>query len=150
MTSWRSRLRDIVKSKGSTKEERTGEQSKSARARRLEAFFDHTVLPAFRSLQRELEQSDPDVKAEIDREPYQITLSVLRNDEREFFYTVREVRYHEKTFAFPQIVRRSESKEQLVQVAVPGKDRKARKPEDFSREGIIDDFLRRYEKCLGS
>ena len=150
MTSWRSRLREIVKTKGAAKEESSGERSKSARAKRLDEFFEHTVHPAFRSLQRELAQSHPDVKAEIEREPYQMTLSVLRNDEREFFYTVREVRYHEKTFAFPQIVRRSESKAQLVQVVIPGKNRKARKPEAFSREGIIDDFLCQYENCLGS
>ena len=148
MTSWRSRLRDIAKSKGSAKEGKTGEQSKSARAKRLDDFFEHTVLPAFRSLQRELEQIRPNVKAEIEREPYQMTLSVLRDDEREFFYIIREVRYHEKTFAFPQIVRQSEPKTQLVQVSIPGKNRKARRPKAFSREGIIDDFLCHYENCL--
>lgn len=150
MTSWRSRLREIVKSKGAAKDGPSGEESKSARAKRLDDFLEHTVLPAFQSLQRELEQSHPNVKAEIERQPYQLTLSVLRNEEREFFYTVREVRYHEKTFAFPQIVRQGEPKAQLVQVAIPGKNRKARKPEEFTRDGIIDDFLCEYEDCLAN
>ncbi len=149
MNNWKRRLQDLVtkKQEGGGKEEGGG--SKEERRRRLDSFFNETVIPAFRDIEGQLEGSHPDVQARVDREPYQVTLSVYRNDEREFYYTIREVRQHARTFAFPQIVRRSETKDWRVQVVLPGKERKVRNPQEFTRKGLIDDFLREYEQCPG-
>ncbi len=149
MNSWKSKLQDLVTRKQSVAKEGAGRESKEERRRRLDAFFDRTVLPAFRELERELSASHPGVAARIDREPYQVTLSVYRNDSREFYYTVREARLHRDMFAFPQIVRPREPKEWRVQVVMPGKERKPREPRTFTKEGLIDDFLAQYAKCPG-
>ncbi len=151
MGTWKSKLQNLVTSKQRRiqKKEEEGDKSKEERRKRLDHFFDSIVLPAFRELERELRGSHPHVQARIDREPYQVTLSVYHDDEREFYYTIREVRHHGKTFAFPQIVRPDEPKDWRVQVVLPGKERKIRNPKEFTKEGLIDDFLSNYEKCPG-
>lgn len=149
MNNWKRRLQELVTKKQEGGGEQGGRESKEQRRRRLDSFFNQTVLPAFREIERQIEGSHPDVQARIDREPYQVTLSVYRKDRREFYYTIREVRQHPKTFAFPQIVRRGESKDWRVQVVLPDKERKIRNPEEFTGEGLIDDFLTEYEQCPG-
>lgn len=149
MNSWKGKLQDLVTKKQGPGKEGSRHESKEERRRRLDAFFNEVVLPAFRELEQELRASHPDVVARIDREPYQITLSVYRNDSREFYYTVREVRLHRGMFAFPQIVSPGEHKEWRVQVVMPGKECKPRDPGTFTKEGLIEDFLDRYAKCPG-
>lgn len=146
MSDWRSKLKEIMEKKREASLPPSRGLSKALRQKKMDLFFRETVVPAFEELKKGIEENNGDVEVHVERETYQASIVINRRDRMEFFYTIRECRYHGKYFAFPQIVKPGESKVPKAEVITPQKRHPAKDIEEFTKEGIIDDFLSAYEK----
>ncbi|TVQ51864.1 MAG: BCCT family transporter [Phycisphaerales bacterium] len=144
--SWRDRLRAILKQSESRGVAST--QTDLERIRdQVNTLLDDTVIPAFKQIREELKSHGREVK--IEKHPYQAVLTVLKGGKEEFSYAVRGRAYHKLSFAFPQFDDRDESRILRAEVVLPSGPRPDYKAQQFSQEGIIQDFLSEYAKWRG-
>lgn len=117
-----------------------------ARAR-IESFIENTVLPAFEELSVELRKYGREV--EVNREPFMAVLTVFHDGREEYSYAVRGRAYHRFSFAFPE--HGPEDAPRILRAEIVQSSGKS--PDDrleqFTRDGIIKDFLAEYAKWMG-
>ncbi len=144
MSDWRDRLRDIMENVAPTRSEQEVRREKiESRRREIEHFIQNTVLPAFEEIRKELEKYGR--RAEIVPGRYKARLEVYHNDLEEFSYVVRGDVYHRLSFAWP--VQRSETEVDVARAVIqrPGGRGRAFKLDEYTKDGIIEDFLVHYK-----
>lgn len=143
MKNWRRQLRDIL-TRGSG---HSPDASLNEARRRVSAYFEEVVLPAFESLKEELAKHGREV--EIFRTPTQATLVVYYDGEEEFSYAVHAHAHHRMTFAFPEFPRGDEPRVYQVEVSPHEHPGERHEMTEFTRDDVIQDFLEEYGKWKG-
>lgn len=146
MTDWRERLKNIVKRAG-------GENTESmadihASRREIEQFLRETVIPAFEEVTTELRKHGRDARVEL--QPMVAVLHVIRGDDVEFSYAVRGSVYHRLSFAFPVLRDDDSIRIARAEIVRPGGISDEYRLQEFTRQGIINDFLEAYDQWLNS
>lgn len=144
--SWRSRLRSILQQSSETAGRRPNVDVDRIRSQ-VNQFLDEIVIPAFKEIREELVQHNREVS--IDKQPYQAVLTVRKDGKEEFSYAVRGRAYHKLSFAFPQFDDRDEPRLLRAEVLLPSGPRPEHKTNEFTKDGIIQDFLAEYAKWRG-
>ncbi|MCC5829350.1 MAG: BCCT family transporter [Phycisphaeraceae bacterium] len=151
--AWRERLRRIVTEGDFSPVEGTSGTATvpPAPAKRADvqdirktitAFIDETVVPAFREIEKELTKHKR--TARIEKRPYQVSITVFKDGEEEFSYAVRGRAFHKLSFAFPEFGPDDEPRILKAEVVVPSGTQGGYQLTEFTRQGIIDDFLNEY------
>ncbi len=87
---------------------------------------------------------------ELERHRYQATLYVYNRGDEEFYYTIRGRAYLGMRAAFPEIdTTRGGSVRPRAEVVLRAGYGGSYRLEEFTREGIIADFLSEYAKWIG-
>ncbi len=141
---WRGQLAAMVGRKESAEAQRMASVGKVRRE--VAAFMRDVVAPALREIATELERHGR--TAEIEINPYNATIAVLRGDEEEFTYAIRGRVYHPWTFAFPEMEAK-DNWQPRAEIVVRGGLHKQLSPRKVGKEDIIGDFLHEYAKWMG-
>ncbi len=141
---WRDRVATLL---GRRREIRPNPRLAEAR-QQVERFIEGLAAPTLEEVGRELKRHGRDV--ELERHRYQVSLFVYRDGDEEFSYTVRGRAYLGMRAAFPEIESSSVGKirpraEIVLRAGYGGSYRL----EEFTREGIIADFMSEYAKWIG-
>ncbi len=144
-SSWRERLQRIVRAE--SRAERRPSVNVNQIREQINEFLDETVIPAFKEIRTELQKHGRDVR--IEKHPYQAVITVRKAGKEEFSYAVRGRAYHKLSFAFPQFNDKDESRILRAEVVLPSGPRPDHKVNQFTREGIIKDFLDEYARWRG-
>lgn len=142
---WRAALRDLMTSADGRRGSPAADPHASAA--QVQAFLEHSVLPAFRDLKGELAHYGRE--AVIRRRGPQASISVLHEGAQEFLYAVRCHVYLRMRFAFPGHAGDGEPRHYTVEVFRRSGRRRSRALADPSRAGIIRDFLEQYARRAG-
>lgn len=140
---WRQQLSALM---GRTRERHENPYLRAAREH-LAAFIDELVAPTLEEIGRELRRQGRDV--ELERHRYQATLYVYRNGNEEFSYTVRGRAYLGLGAAFPEIDSSPRRIRPRAEIVLRSGLTESYRLEEFTREGIIADFLTEYAKWIG-
>ena len=142
--AWQDQLKSIIGSKPvATEDDTSVVQAREVMGR----FVEDTVLPAFRSLRKELQPLDRD--AVIERHHFHAVLSVMREGTQEFRYALRTRAYRQAHVAFPEFDGPDAPRILRVEIVAGGGAHRDYPLEDFTRDGIIQDFLHEYAKWMG-
>jgi len=148
MSDWKEKLKSLVESAPSDeKANQRAQERVNQKREEIMQFIQETVLPAFEDIKNELEQYQREV--EITPGKYKARLVVYINDSEEFSYVIRGDASHHMSFAWP-VIRPGEEDNEVARAEIqrPGGLRRAFKLAEFSREGIIDDFLEGYKNWV--
>ena len=139
MSGWTEKLRNLLR------EVDTQEVDQQPR-RRIVNYLSEVVIPAFEEVAGELQDLGRDV--EVEHGHRRASIRVVREGNEEFYYEVRVRPYREREFAFPVIsLRDGEGKTYRAEAFL--RDQPLKKDlTDFTREELIEDFLREYERHL--
>jgi len=142
---WRQHLSAIT----GRADERAGGADAGMLAARREAaeFIARTVVPAFRRISGELERRRRTVEVSADR--YSASLTVMRDGNEEFTYTVRSRAYHPWTFAFPEMEAEAEPWTARAEVILRGGLHKTLPMDTATQETVLQDVVREYAKWMG-
>lgn len=147
MSNWKEKLRGMMER---APENRSGHEASQRRLeeRRAEItdFIQQTVLPAFEQIRQELEKFDREV--EIVPGKYKGRMVVRKDGVEEFSYVIRGNAYHRMSFAWP--VLRSDDDNQVARAEIqrPGGLKQAFSLDEYTQEGIIEDFLDSYRNWV--
>jgi choline/glycine/proline betaine transport protein len=142
---WQDRLGGVIKAVG---ERRRVESSVERAEATVSSFIEETVLPAFKELGEQLEKHGREVRIEHDRR--EGTLIVLYGGEEEFAYAISGHVYRRSHAAFPKIPLPEERDlEEKAEVVLRTGRRREYQISQWTRQGIIDDFLESYVKWMG-
>lgn len=145
---WRDRLRRIVTDSEYEMPDKDRQRVDVKDIRQTVAgFMEETVIPAFRDIERELKKLGRTVT--IEKRPYQTSLTVFHNGQEEFSYAVRGRAFHKLSFAFPEFGGGDEPRILKAEVVLPSGPQSGFKMTEFTRQGIIDDFLGEYAHWRG-
>jgi hypothetical protein len=145
MPDWKSELKDITDE--SEKQTDKPENKKDMPQVRIDRFIEETVDPPFKELKEELAEHGR--KAVIDREENRIRITVYHGDKEEFRYSIEGRAHRESRSDFPCCDDDAPPTKCQARVVLSSGANKFRDLSDFSREGIIDHFLRSYKKWMG-
>lgn len=145
MNDWREELKKILETRPSRASLKDQEQLEETR-RRIEAFVEDVVMPAFEDLRAELEKLGRE--ASIDRRRFQASLHVFNEGREEFSYAIRGNAYHKMSFAFPHFGTSGESRMSRAEIVLGKGKRREFDVLAFTREGIIKDFLKEYANWM--
>jgi choline/glycine/proline betaine transport protein len=141
---WRERVAALL---GRRREVRPNPRLKEARER-VEEFINNLAAPTLEEVGRELKRQGRDV--ELERHRYQVTLYVYNEGDEEFYYTIRGRAYLGMRAAFPEIdTTRGGAVRPRAEVVLRAGYGGSYRLEEFTREGIIADFLSEYAKWIG-
>lgn len=143
LEEWKARLHEVMYQKQVGGQPTEDDQSH----RVIAGFIDETVLPAFWDIKTALEEHGRSI--EVQRSPLQATLIVYKDDEEEFSYCVRGRAYHAMTSAFPQITPDEAPTSYKVEVLLYTGKQVELNLKDLTRERILEDFLKGYDKWAG-
>lgn len=116
--------------------------------REITNFINRTAKPALEALKEELETYDR--RCSIERQQYQISLTVYHGEQEEFSYIVRGRAYHRMFFAFPEFGDPSRDTHIGRAEVTLGRDSyKGKAVETITGETIIRDFIEEYARWLG-
>lgn len=146
MTDWRERLGRIIRHAGDDNTESMADVDASRRE--IEQFLRETVVPAFEEIITELRRHGRDARVEL--QPMVAVLHITRNDEVEFTYAVRGSVYHRLSFAFPVLRDDDNIRIARAEIVRPGGISDEYRLREFTRQGIINDFLEAYDQWLSS
>jgi len=118
-----------------------------AARREVARFIAETAQPALRDVAVELERLGR--RVEIETSAFSAGLTVLRDGQEEFSYTIRARAYHPLTFAFPAREDDTDPWQRRVEVILRGGLHKQLPPDRTSREAITRDVVQEYGKWLG-
>ena len=141
---WRQHLSTLLNRKDAMAAAR--QAGASGVRREVAGFIAEVVVPAFQSLTTELERHGR--IAEIEANPYNATITVLRGDTEEFSYTVRGRVYHPRTVLFPEMAAEDDW-EPRAEIVVRGGLQKQLDPRGCTRDRITQDFVHEYAKWMG-
>ncbi|NBB85140.1 MAG: hypothetical protein GVY12_02825 [Bacteroidetes bacterium] len=139
-TDWKQKLKSLI----------TGRAEPRNRQEVVD-FLDETVAPALASVKDVTETYKRQVR--LDHRPEMVSLTVFDDGTKVFHYAVRARSYRRPDFAFPHLA--------IDQDAEDAEDRRYHRAEvyldsgaqgydvfGFSRDGIIRDFLRQFDKHI--
>lgn len=141
---WRGHLATVVGRRSAAANAPAG--STTAR-REVGRYIAETAVPALRDIAAELERLGRD--CEIETGPFSAGISVLRDGEEEFSYSLRARAYHPLSFAFPEMQDRNEPWRTRVEVILRGGLHKQLPPDRTGRDAILRDFVHEYGKWMG-
>ena len=142
---WQDRLSGVLKAVG---ERRRVESSVERAEASVASFIEATVLPAFKDLGEQLEKHGREVR--IDHDQREAALIVLYGGEEEFAYAISGHVYRRSHAAFPKIpVPGEDDLREKAEVVLRTGRRKEYEISQWTRQGIIDDFLESYVKWMG-
>lgn len=118
-----------------------------AARREVARFIAETAQPALRDVAVELERLGR--RVEIETSAFSAGLTVLRDGQEEFSYTIRARAYHPLTFAFPAREDDADPWQRRVEVILRGGLHKQLPADCTSREAITRDVVQEYGKWLG-
>lgn len=118
-----------------------------AARREVARFIAETVQPALRDVAVELERLGR--RVEIESSAFSAGLTVLRDGQEEFSYTIRARAYHPLTLALPALEDDIDPWQRRVEVILRGGLHKQLPPDRTSREAITQDVVHEYGKWLG-
>lgn len=118
-----------------------------AARREVARFIAETVQPALRDVAVELERLGR--RVEIESSAFSAGLTVLRDGQEEFSYTIRARAYHPLTLALPALEDDTDPWQRRVEVILRGGLHKQLPPDRTSREAITQDVVHEYGKWLG-
>ncbi|PWC78528.1 BCCT family transporter [Azospirillum sp. TSH64] len=118
-----------------------------AARREVARFIAETAQPALRDVAVELERLGR--RVEIETSAFSAGLTVLRDGQEEFSYTIRARAYHPLTFAFPAREDDADPWQRRVEVILRGGLHKQLPADRTSREAITRDVVQEYGKWLG-
>lgn len=148
MSNWREKLKNLVENapKGGVEAE-AAQRKIEERREEIKQFIQDTVLPAFEEIKTELEQYGRAV--ELTPGKYKARLVVYRNDAEEFSYVIRGDASHHMSFAWP-VIRPGEDGNEVTRAEIqrPGGLKRAFRLAEFTRDGIIEDFLEGYKNWV--
>lgn len=148
MSNWQDKLRQLVEeAPGSTADKLAAQEKVERRRAEIMHFIQETVRPAFEDIKRELEKYGREV--EIVPGKYKARLMVYLNEAEEFSYVIRGDASHHMSFAWP-VIRPGDDDNEVARAEIqrPGALRRAFKLDEFTREGIIEDFLEGYRNWV--
>ncbi|MEA5445112.1 hypothetical protein VCB98_04665 [Gammaproteobacteria bacterium AB-CW1] len=148
MSNWREKLRSMVEESSQSRSEQLAAQERVEKRREeIRQFIQDPVLPAFEDIKEELEKYGRVV--EITPGKYKARLVVYLNDAEEFSYVIRGDAAHHMSFAWP-VIRPGEEDNEVARAEIqrPGGLKRAFRLEEFTREGIIEDFLAGYKNWV--
>lgn len=138
---WREELKEVMQSQPARVPDSNREQIDVAREE-LEQFIVSTVVPAFQDLEKELANYGRTV--EIDPRKYQASIQVFKDGKEEFSYGIRGHVYHTMSFAFPEFGGKDEPRITRAEVVPKRGGKREYDLDEFTRDGIIHDFLEEY------
>ncbi|WP_376965112.1 BCCT family transporter [Azospirillum sp. A26] len=118
-----------------------------AARREVARFIAETAQPALRDVAVELERLGR--RVEIESSAFSAGLTVLRDGQEEFSYTIRARAYHPLTLALPALEDDTDPWQRRVEVILRGGLHKQLPPDRTSREAITQDVVHEYGKWLG-
>jgi choline/glycine/proline betaine transport protein len=140
MSSWKETLNEIFSA--AERRAQTGDEPR----RRVKHFIARVVVPAFEEVAGELQEYGRDV--EVEHGERQASIRVLFEGEEEFFYEVRAKVYRKRDFAFPAIPLH-DAEGVTYRAEAHLKDRPLNEDvTDFTKDRIIESFLREYSRHL--
>ncbi|WP_119680437.1 BCCT family transporter [Indioceanicola profundi] len=142
---WRQRLQAVT----GRADERTGAAAPGLKEARRQAadFITGAALPAFKQIARELERQRRTTEIAVER--YSAGITVLRDGNEEFSYTVRSRAYHPWTFAFPELETEDEPWIAQAEVILRGGLHKNLPLEGADKDTVLRDFVAEYAKWMG-
>ena len=146
-TGWRDRLGHIVgRAPVRGPDEKDFATLRDSREKGA-AFIDQAVVPAFREIRRELQKHGREVA--IEKLRFQAGLIVTREGKEEFRYAVRVRVFRRAVATFPELERPDTPRVLRGEIILRGGVHRDYDLSDFSRQGIIEDFLHEYAKWMG-
>ncbi|MCP1728305.1 hypothetical protein J2T60_002305 [Natronospira proteinivora] len=148
MSNWKEKLKNMVEGASEPQADMEAAQRKvDTRREEIMQFIQETVLPAFDDIKQELEQYGREV--EVTPGKYKARLVVYLNEAEEFSYVIRGDASHHMSFAWP-VIRPGEEDNEVARAEIqrPGGLKRAFKLAEFTREGIIEDFLEGYKNWV--
>lgn len=147
MANWRQELRQVIEKEAASPPQRSHASVEKAR-REITRFINRTAMPALEALKEELEKYDR--RGRIEREQYQVSLTVYHQEQEEFSYIVRGRAYHRMFFAFPEFGDPSrDTRIGRAEVTLGRDSNKGQAVETINGEAIIRDFIEEYARWLG-
>jgi len=143
--NWRGRLGKLLTKVGQYRRE---EASLDHGHETIRTFIEQTVIPAFEELRAELKQYGREGTIESDGR--EASLTVWRGEQDEFAYAIQGHVYQKMRFAYPE--QPPTGGEPVVEKAeVVLRSGRAREYElrHWTKQGIIDDFIRSYARWMG-
>jgi choline/glycine/proline betaine transport protein len=112
----------------------------------IKAFFDEKVLPAFKEIKKEVEKYGRTAK--IEHLPFQAELTILKDGEEEYSYSIIGHAYQKPRFAFPEMEMKATPRVLRAEISRAGGKPSSYAIREFTREGIIQDFIQEYSKWM--
>lgn len=148
MSNWQEKLKSLIEEGSqSAGQHKEAQLRVEERREEIKQFIQDTVLPAFNDIKAELEKYERQV--EITPGKYKARLVVYHNDAEEFSYVIRGDASHHMSFAWP-VIRPGDDSNEVARAEIqrPGGLKRAFRLAEFTREGIIDDFLEGYKNWV--
>lgn len=148
MSNWQEKLKNLIEEGSqSASQHREAQRRVEERREEIKQFIQDPVLPAFNDIKTELEKYERQV--EITPGKYKARLVVYHNDAEEFSYVIRGDASHHMSFAWP-VIRPGEDENEVARAEIqrPGGLKRAFRLAEFTREGIINDFLEGYKNWV--
>ena len=146
--NWQDRLKKLMEN---VKRHRLVEPSEKQATETITNFINNTVLPAYDEIAEQLRLYGREVKIESD--DHQATLFVMRGEKEEFAFGIVGQIYYRMDTAFPSIPTPQTATEDdqiaLAEVVLrSGREHEA-EIREWTKKGIIEDFLNSYSRWMG-
>ncbi len=135
---WKTRLKSLI----------TGRAEPRDRQEVID-YIQNSVVPALESVRDVIDTYDREARVEV--QPEMVSLTVIDGGKKIFRYAVRARSYRQPDFAFPHLsVTEEDNEERMYHRAEVFLDSGAQGYDvfDYSRDGLIRDFLRQFDKHL--
>lgn len=147
MSNWREKLRGMMERAPNNREAHEASHKRlEERREEITEFIQNTVIPAFEQIRTELENFDREV--EIVPGKYKGRMVVRKDGVEEFSYVIRGNAYHRMSFAWPVLRNDDDNQVTRAEIQRPGGLRQAFNLNEFTQEGIIEDFLDSYRNWI--
>jgi choline/glycine/proline betaine transport protein len=142
--NWRGRLGKLLDKVG---QYRRQEASLDHGHQTVSQFIRETVVPAFEELRGELKQYGR--KVTIENDEREASLTVWRGEQEEFVYAIQGHVYHKARFAYPEQPPDQEPIIEKAEVVLRSGRQREYEIRHWTKQGIIDDFIRSYARWMG-
>ncbi|TVQ55543.1 MAG: BCCT family transporter [Phycisphaerales bacterium] len=142
---WRKRLQYVIQ--GYERYTKAAAERHEQAMPRIASFLDGTVLPAFEQIKAQLEEHRR--SAEIEREIDRATLTVHRDGEQEFSYSVHCLVREPLTFAFPEFTVKPDEVSIRAEVVLSTGRSREYALDKMTKETIFNDFVAAYARWMG-
>jgi len=142
---WRKRLKTIIW--GYERFSRLAAEKQAQAMPKIQAYLDKMVLPAFQQIATELEQYDR--QASVDREADRACLTVWRDGEEEFMFTVHGLVREPVSFALTETVARPEDMQPRAEIILSTGRLGDWPLDELDADRIFEKFVTAYAHWMG-